>query len=61
MVKRKLIQLHSIINTLHSVVPAPFTIIDNIQKLEPGYSITVHKSGNDKINILILMKFSFKI
>ena len=31
--------------TLHSVVPAPFTIIDNIQKLEPGYSITVHKSG----------------
>ena len=31
--------------TLHSVVPAPHTIIDNIQKLEPGYTITVHKSG----------------
>ena len=31
--------------TLHSVVPAPHTIIDNIQKLEPGHTITVHKSG----------------
>ena len=31
--------------TLHSVVPAPHTIIDNVQKLEPGYTITVHKSG----------------
>ena len=31
--------------TLHSVVPAPHTIIDNIQKLEPGCTITVHKSG----------------
>lgn len=30
---------------LHSVVPAPHTIIDNIQKLEPGHTITVHKSG----------------
>ena len=36
--------------TLHSVVPAPHTIIDNIQKLEPGYTITVHKSGRiDKV------------
>ena len=26
-------------------MPAPHTIIDNIQKLEPGHTITVHKSG----------------
>ena len=31
--------------TLHSVVPAPHTIINNIKKLEPGYTLTISKSG----------------
>tara|TARA_B100000949_G_C14281677_1_gene452140 strand:+ start:640 stop:2433 length:1794 start_codon:yes stop_codon:yes gene_type:complete len=31
--------------TLHSVVPAPRTIIDNIKKLEPGHSLTVTFDG----------------
>ena len=31
--------------TLHSVVPAPYTIINNIKKLEPGYTLTISKSG----------------
>ena len=50
--------------TLHSVVPAPHTIIDNIQKLEPGHTITVHKSGRiDKtryfnINEIELSKYN---
>ncbi|MEC9205835.1 MAG: N-acetylglutaminylglutamine amidotransferase [Pseudomonadota bacterium] len=31
--------------TLHSVVPAPRTIIDNIKKLEPGHSLTINSDG----------------
>jgi len=31
--------------TLHSVVPAPHTIIDGINKLEPGHTLNVKKSG----------------
>ena len=31
--------------TLHSVVPAPYTIINDINKLEPGHTLTVSKSG----------------
>ncbi len=31
--------------TLHSVVPAPHTLISCIQKLEPGHTLTVTKSG----------------
>tara|TARA_Y100000768_G_scaffold380419_1_gene357515 strand:+ start:569 stop:2335 length:1767 start_codon:yes stop_codon:yes gene_type:complete len=31
--------------TLHSVVPAPHTIISGINKLEPGNTMTVYKSG----------------
>ena len=31
--------------TLHSVVPAPHTIIKNIKKLEPGCTLTVSKKG----------------
>ena len=31
--------------TLHSVIPAPNTIIKNIYKLEPGYSVTVTSDG----------------
>ena len=32
--------------TLHSVVPAPNTIIDGINKLQPGYTLNVTKSGS---------------
>lgn len=32
--------------TLHSVVPAPHTIIKNIKKLEPGCTLTISKTGN---------------
>ena len=32
--------------TLHSVVPAPHTIIDNVKKLEPGYTLTISRSGD---------------
>mgnify|MGYP001193807829 FL=1 len=31
--------------TLHSVVPAPHTIIKNIKKLEPGCTLTISKTG----------------
>ena len=31
--------------TLHSVVPAPNTILKNIYKLEPGHSVTVASNG----------------
>ena len=31
--------------TLHSVVPAPYTIISDINKLEPGHTLTISKSG----------------
>ena len=31
--------------TLHSVVPAPNTILKNIYKLEPGHSVTVSSNG----------------
>jgi len=32
--------------TLHSVVPAPHTIINNVKKLEPGYTLTISRSGD---------------
>jgi len=32
--------------TLHSVVPAPHTIIKDIHKLEPGHTLSIDKSGN---------------
>ena len=31
--------------TIHSMVPAPHTIIDGIKKLEPGHTLNVTKSG----------------
>ena len=31
--------------TLHSVVPAPHTIISGIQKLEPGHTLKITQSG----------------
>jgi asparagine synthase (glutamine-hydrolysing) len=31
--------------TIHSMVPAPHTIIDGINKLEPGHILNVTKSG----------------
>ena len=31
--------------TLHSVVTAPYTIISDINKLEPGHTLTISKSG----------------
>jgi asparagine synthase (glutamine-hydrolysing) len=36
--------------TLHSVVPAPHTIIDGINKLEPGHTLNVNKSGHIHLN-----------
>tara|TARA_B100000965_G_scaffold400609_1_gene422837 strand:+ start:1334 stop:3100 length:1767 start_codon:yes stop_codon:yes gene_type:complete len=36
--------------TLHSVVPAPHTIISGINKLEPGCTMTISKSGKKYIN-----------
>ncbi len=36
--------------TLHSVVPAPHTIISGINKLEPGCTMKVSKSGKSYIN-----------
>ena len=31
--------------TLHSVVPAPYTIIKNVKKLDPGCTMTITKTG----------------
>ncbi len=36
--------------TLHSMVPAPHTIIDGIKKLEPGHTLNVTKSGKTRLN-----------
>ena len=36
--------------TLHSVVPAPHTIISGINKLEPGCTMNISKSGKKYIN-----------
>jgi asparagine synthase (glutamine-hydrolysing) len=36
--------------TLHSVVPAPHTIINGINKLEPGYTLNVDMSGHAYLN-----------
>jgi asparagine synthase (glutamine-hydrolysing) len=36
--------------TIHSMVPAPHTIIDGIKKLEPGHILNVTKSGETHIN-----------
>ena len=36
--------------TLHSVVPAPHTIINGINKLEPGHTLNVNKSGHAYLN-----------
>ncbi len=36
--------------TVHSVVPAPHTIIDGINKLEPGHTLNVNKSSKISIN-----------
>jgi asparagine synthase (glutamine-hydrolysing) len=36
--------------TLHSVVPAPHTIINGINKLEPGHTFNVNKSGHAHLN-----------
>ena len=36
--------------TLHSVVPAPHTIIKGINKLEPGHTLNVNKSGHAYLN-----------
>ncbi|MDC0415073.1 N-acetylglutaminylglutamine amidotransferase [Gammaproteobacteria bacterium] len=36
--------------TLHSVVPAPYTIINGINKLEPGHTLNVNKSGHAYLN-----------
>ena len=36
--------------TIHSVVPAPHTIINGINKLEPGHTLKVTKSGKTRQN-----------
>jgi len=36
--------------TLHSVVPAPHTILKGINKLEPGHTLNVNKSGHAYLN-----------
>jgi asparagine synthase (glutamine-hydrolysing) len=36
--------------TLHSVVPAPHTIISGIQKLEPGHTLKITQSGESYLN-----------
>jgi asparagine synthase (glutamine-hydrolysing) len=36
--------------TIHSMVPAPHTIIDGINKLEPGHILNVTKSGETFLN-----------
>ena len=36
--------------TVHSVVPAPHTIIEGINKLEPGHTLNVTKSGDAYLN-----------
>ena len=36
--------------TLHSVVPAPHTIISGIQKLEPGHTLKIKQSGESYLN-----------
>ncbi len=36
--------------TIHSMVPAPHTIIDGIKKLEPGHTLNVTKSGETHIH-----------
>jgi len=36
--------------TLHSVVPAPHTIINGINKLEPGHTLNVNKLGQTYLN-----------
>ena len=50
--------------TIHSMVPAPHTIIDGIKKLEPGHTLNVTKSGESHlhkyfdINNIELKKYS---
>ena len=50
--------------TIHSMVPAPHTIIDDIKKLEPGHTLNVTKSGKSHlhkyfdINNIELKKYS---
>ena len=50
--------------TIHSMVPAPHTIIDGIKKLEPGHTLNVTKSGKSHlhkyfdINNIELKKYS---
>ena len=50
--------------TIHSMVPAPYTIIDGIKKLEPGHTLNVTKSGKTHlhkyfdINNIELKKYS---
>ena len=36
--------------TLHSVVPAPHTIISGIKKLEPGHTLKITQSGESYLN-----------
>jgi len=36
--------------TIHSMVPAPHTIIDGIKKLEPGHTLNVTKSGETRLH-----------
>jgi asparagine synthase (glutamine-hydrolysing) len=36
--------------TIHSMVPAPHTIIDGIKKLEPGHTLNVTKSGETHLH-----------
>jgi asparagine synthase (glutamine-hydrolysing) len=36
--------------TIHSMVPAPYTIIDGINKLDPGYTLNVTRSGKTRLN-----------
>ena len=36
--------------TIHSMVPAPHTIIDDIKKLEPGHTLNVTKSGKSHLH-----------
>jgi asparagine synthase (glutamine-hydrolysing) len=36
--------------TLHAVVPAPFTILSGVRKLEPAHTLTIEADGSQRLN-----------